>query len=316
MLYGSIAGVGDRVSRVILGGLSFKPDDASRTADLLDRYVAAGGTTVDTAHSYGRGADELGLGEWLARSGRRRDLTIITKGAHPTAEEPRRVMPTHIDRDLAESLGRLRIDTIDLYLLHRDDESIPVASIVDCLVKHVEAGRIRAFGASNWTPERITAANVYATEHGLIGFCASSPNLALAVPQEPMWSGCLSISDNLPARAWHTAHQFPALCWSSQARGFFSGRFSPDQPDDPDVARVYYREDNWRRLERARELSRRRGCTPTQVALAWVLHQPFPTFALIGPANVAELDDSLGATAVSLTPAEVAWLNLEAEEPA
>jgi 1-deoxyxylulose-5-phosphate synthase len=315
MTYGSIAGVGDRVSRVILGGLFFGPDDEALTHGLLDRYVAAGGSTLDTARSYGRGASERGLGEWLARSGRRQDLTIITKGAHPSPEEPRRVTPTHIDRDLAESLDQLKIDTIDLYLLHRDDESIAVESIVDCLVKHVEAGRIRAFGASNWTPARITAANVYATDQGMTGFGVSSPNLALAVPKEPMWTGCLSLSDNLSALAWHTAHQFPALCWSSQARGFFSGRFSPDRPDDPEMVRVYYRDDNWRRLERARALADRRGCTPTQVALAWVLHQPFPTFALIGPRSPAELDDALGATAVTLTPAEVAWLNLEAADP-
>ena len=82
------------------------------------------------------------------------------------------------------------------------------------------------------------------------------------------------------------------------------------------MVRVYYRADNWRRLERARELATRLGCTPTQVALAWVLHQPFPTFALIGPRSLSELDDALGATAVTLSPAEVAWLNLEAADPA
>jgi aryl-alcohol dehydrogenase-like predicted oxidoreductase len=312
MRYGSIAGVGDRISRLILGGLFFSPDDTALTHDLLDRFVAAGGTTVDTAHGYGRGASERGLGDWLAATGRRPELTIITKGAHPYQDEPRRVTPAHIDRDLTESLARLRIDQVDLYLLHRDDPEVRVEILIDYLNTQLAAGRIRAFGASNWSHERITAANTYAASHGLTGFCASSPNLALAVPKEPLWPGCLSLCDNLAALTWHRHHQFPALCWSSQARGFFSGRFAPDRPDDPEMVRVYYRPDNWQRLARARELATRLGCTPTQVALAWVLAQPFPTFALIGPRSRAELDDSLGALDVTLTPEQVAWLNLEA----
>ncbi|MCL6569802.1 MAG: aldo/keto reductase, partial [Meiothermus silvanus] len=87
MRYGSIAGVGDRISRLILGGLFFSPDDTALTHDLLDRFVAAGGTAVDTAHGYGRGASERGLGDWLAATGRRPELTIITKGAHPYQDE-------------------------------------------------------------------------------------------------------------------------------------------------------------------------------------------------------------------------------------
>jgi aryl-alcohol dehydrogenase-like predicted oxidoreductase len=77
------------------------------------------------------------------------------------------------------------------------------------------------------------------------------------------------------------------------------------------VARVYYSPDNWERLRRAREAAARHGCTPTQIALAWMLHQLFPTFALIGPRTLDELEDCLGALAVTLTPEEVAWLNLE-----
>jgi aryl-alcohol dehydrogenase-like predicted oxidoreductase len=310
--YGAIPGVGDRVSRLILGGLLFSADDTALINDLLDRYVAAGGTTLDTAHSYGQGASERGLGEWLAATGRRDSLTIITKGAHPEGDEPCRVSPAHIDRDLTESLERLRTDRIDLYLLHRDDPEVRVELLIDYLTSQVAAGRIRAFGASNWSHERITAANVYATRRGLVGFACNSPNLALAVPKEPMWPGCLTLCDNLAALTWHRHHHFPALCWSSQARGFFSGLFSPDRPDDEAMVRVYYREDNWRRLERARELAGRLGCTPTQVALAWVLHQPFPTYALIGPRSRAELDDALGALDLTLTPEQVAWLNLEA----
>src|SRR5262249_51100250 len=146
---------------------------------------------------------------------------------------------------------------------------------------------------------------------GLRGFVASSPNLALAVTNEPMWSDCVSVAGDAAALAWYREQQLPLLAWSSQASGFFSGRFQPDEVTDENVARVYYRPDNWERLRRARDLAERSGVTPTQIALAWVLHQLFPMFALIGPRALSELEDCLGALNLSLTPEDVCWLNLE-----
>jgi aryl-alcohol dehydrogenase-like predicted oxidoreductase len=104
----------------------------------------------------------------------------------------------------------------------------------------------------------------------------------------------------------------PLFAWSSQARGFFSGAFTPESQNEL-MQRVYFSEDNWERLRRARELGEiRGGYSAIQVALAWVLHQPFPTFPLVGPANVAELNSCVQALELELTPEESAWLNLEA----
>jgi aryl-alcohol dehydrogenase-like predicted oxidoreductase len=107
----------------------------------------------------------------------------------------------------------------------------------------------------------------------------------------------------------------PLFAWSSQARGFFSGRFRPDltegqTQDARNVIRTYYSDANWERYRRADELAERKGVTLRQVALAWVLHQPLEVYALIGPATVAELDDCLGALEVELSAEEVRWLNL------
>jgi len=316
MLYGTIPGLGRPVSRLVLGSMVFRlepPEAWARTCDLLDQFAALGGNAVDTAHIYGRGESERALGRWLAQRGNRDQMVIITKGAHPAPDWTPRLTPAAIAADLAESLERLGT-TIDLYLLHRDDPAMPVGPIVECLNEHLAAGRIRAMGASNWTPERIQEANEYAAARGLAGFAASSPNLALAVPNKPHWPGTVSIAGDRAALAWYRARQFPVLAWSSQAGGFFSGRFSPDRPEAPRMVQVYDSPGNWERLRRARELAAARGCTPVQVALAWVLHQPFPIFALIGPHSVAELQDSAGALAVHLTPEETAWLNLETEE--
>jgi aryl-alcohol dehydrogenase-like predicted oxidoreductase len=310
MTYGPIAGVPTPVSRLILGGLFFSDETRATANRMLDRFVAAGGTAIDTAHAYGQGQSERGLGRWLRAHGTRDRLTIITKGAHPyPPDEPYRVSSAHIDRDLPESLERLGLEQVDLYLLHRDDERVTVASLIECLTRHIRDGQIRAYGASNWTTDRITAANVYATSRNVVGFAASSPNLALATPREPIWPGCLSIADDEDALAWHRQHQFPALCWSSQARGFFASQGGRDQVSDSDLARVYDTTTNWARLERARHLAERYGSTPTQVALAWVLGQDFPTFALIGPRSVAELDDSLGALDLQLSAEELRWLH-------
>jgi len=308
MIYGSIAGVGSPVSRLVLGGGGFSPQKMDVVSSLLDAFVAAGGTAVDTAHVYGNGASERAIGEWLRQSGRREDLVIISKGAHPDLSDwiPR-VNPAAITQDLDESLERLGVETIDLYLLHRDDISVPVGPLVDLLNEQVAAGRIRAFGGSNWSHQRVEEANAYAASHGLLGFAANSPQFSLAAMDLSAFRfpGVVSISANTAALAWYRQHHFPLITWSSQAGGFFAG---------PAKARPHFdTEENWEREQRTRELAVRRSCTPTQVALAWVLGQPLNIYAIFGTSKPEHLEDCLGALDVHLTTEEMAWLNLERE---
>jgi 1-deoxyxylulose-5-phosphate synthase len=308
--YGTVDGVPGRVSRLVLGTMAFATERMPLVEELLGRFIEAGGTMVDTARVYGHGESERALGQWL-KSNDSGVLKVLGKGATYTAEGQRNVNPAAITRELGESRDRLGVETIDLYLLHRDDPDAPVGPIVDCLHGHAEAGRIGAYGGSNWTPRRLEEANAYAAAHGLRPFVASSPNLALAVPNEPMWRECVYVTGDADAFDWYRRTRFPLFSWSSQASGFFTGRFSTDEVVDPNVARVYYRAENWERLRRVRELAEQKGATPTQVALAWVLHQPLNVFALIGPRSLPELDDCLGALAVELTPDEAAWLQLD-----
>ena len=312
MLYGTVPGLTDRVSRLILGSVAFSTLPVKEVQALLDAWVAAGGTAVESAHHYGRGQAESRIGRWLRRRHVPEGILIITKGAHHDVKSRvRRVTPMAITEDLEHSLERLGVDVVDLFILHRDDPDVPVGPIVECLNEHLAAGRIRAFGGSNWTHDRLEEANAYAAARGLRGFVISSSNLALAVPKEPIWHEVLSIAGDQAALSWHRRTQMPLMPWSSQARGFFAGPFAPDDPRTPEIARVYDGENNWERRRRATEVARRHGCTPTQVALAWVLHQPFPTFPLIGPRAVDELRDCLGALEVRLSPDELRWLNLE-----
>jgi len=291
-----------------MGSMVCTTDNMDLTRELLDAYVAAGGNCIDTAHVYGGGKSERAVGLWMQDCGNREKILLLDKGAHPYWTEPR-VDPENIGKDISESLERLQTSWIDLYLLHRDNPDVPVGPIVECLNAHKEAGRIRAFGGSNWTTERLEQANAYAREHGLSPFAASSPNLSLATVNEPMWGGCVSVSAE--DRAWYARSQMPLFSWSSQAGGFFAGIFSREDLSHNDAVRVYYNEGNWERLRRARELGEKKGATSHQIALAWVLCQPFPVFALIGPRKVSELEESLPALEIALTGEEIRWLNLE-----
>ncbi len=324
MNYGTIPGVDKQVSRLVMGSMVFgtEPEKFENTCAILDGFVAAGGNTIDTARVYAKGTSEKAVGQWIKDRGNRDQIVVIGKGAHHDSQTfERRVTPACIHEDVTTSLKEMQLDFIDVYILHKDDPDAAVGPIVEALNEEVRDGRIKVFGGSSWTHQRIQAANDYAREHGLQGFGVSSPNLALAVPNEPMWVGCVSIAGDSEAQAWYARTKMPIFAWSSQARGFFSGRYAPDKTegqttDEQNVIRTYYSDANWERYRRAEELAKKKGVTRQQVVLAWVLHQPLDVYALFGPATVSELNDSLGALNVSLTPDEVAWLNLERQPAA
>jgi aryl-alcohol dehydrogenase-like predicted oxidoreductase len=301
----TIPGLKREVSRLILGTDYFKPELMERIAPIMDEFAALGGNTFDTAKVYAGGESEKALGQWIRERKQREQINVWTKGAHHDAAGPR-VRSDAIYEDLMLSLENLQLDYVDMYALHRDDPSVEVGPIIEALNEHIEAGRMLAIGASNWSHQRLQEANDYASKHGLIGFAFSSPNFSLARPNEPFWSGCVSVDDE--TWAWHNVSKLPILSWSSQARGFFSGRFTPQDRSNADLVRVFYSDDNWARQRRAAELAEQKGVTPIQIALAYVLNQPFPTCALIGPANLEELRSCRDASRLTLTPEEIKWL--------
>jgi 1-deoxyxylulose-5-phosphate synthase len=285
------APLGRPLSRLVLGTLLVDED-------VLDEWVRAGGNIIDTAHVYGDGDAERALGAWLAKRPDA-DVVVLTKGAHPDGDV-RRVTPEAIASDLRESTERLGRSP-DLYMLHRDDRDLPVGPIMECLNEHLRAGRIRALGASNWTCERIDEANAYAAANGLEGFCCSSTHLSLATQNEEHWDGTLSACEP-GIHDWHARTQMPLFAWSAQARGFFAGHESES------VDRVYDNEPNRERRRRAHALAQRLGCTANQVALAWVLAQPFPVHAVVGVRTVAQLQEAIGALDVELSEEDLARL--------
>jgi aryl-alcohol dehydrogenase-like predicted oxidoreductase len=174
------------------------------------------------------------------------------------------------------------------------------------------------FGGSNWSLARVAEANAYAKAKGLPGFGVVSNQFSLARMVDAPWGGCISASDT-ESRAWLAARaggpdEVALLAWSSQARGFFTERAEPERREDAELVRCWYAEDNWARRARLVELAKEKGVTPPAIAAAYVLAQPFPTFALVGPRSLAETDSSLECLRVKLTPRDLAWLNLESDK--
>ena len=296
MIYGSVNGVDKPVSRIVLGTLD--RHDLRHASVMYDDFFEMGGNCFDTAHVYGAGQSEVALGRWLRNRSVREQTVVVTKGGLTP-----HCNPEAVTKQLAQSLDDLDTDYVDIYLLHRDNLDVPVGEFVDVLDEHASAGRIRAFGGSNWSIARFDEANEYAAKHGRMGFSALSNNFSLARMVQPPWEGCIAASDP-ESRSWLESRQVPLLPWSSQAQGYFAS----DGPGQSPAS--WHSEGNQQRRERARILAKENGVDPTAIALAYALAQPFPVFPVIGPANMRETASSLGALTVQLSPTEADWLDL------
>ena len=315
MRYGNIPGVEKPVSRLAQGTATFFSEE------LLDLALEFGFTMFDTAHCYGE-AKSRAFGQWMKSRGSRDRVVILAKGAHPYGRN--RVTPQDITDDLEATLGWMQVDSVDLFVLHRDDPGVPVGPIVEVLNAHQRAGKVGAFGGSNWAYARIQEANEYAEAHGLTPFAVSSPNYSLAEQVEEPWSDCLSISgpQGDEARRFYSKNQMALLPWSSLAGGFFSDRFHRDNvgafPEDNYFDQLcikcYCYESNFQRLDRARELARQKKRTVAQIALAFILNQPLNIFGLDPCADRAQYEANVAALDLTLTPQELNYLDLRGDE--
>ncbi len=303
MKYGQIAGVSKKVSRLIMGVDNIVTP--GHTFVLWDDFFERGGNVWDSAWIYGGGKAEGALGTWVNTRGVREQVVILDKGAHTPMCTPDGLKSQH-----KESLSRLGMTYVDIYMMHRDNSEVPVGEFVDVLYEQVKAGTMRAIGGSNFSIERIEAFNEYARKNGKTPFAAVSNNLSLAYMNNPVWGGCITASKK-EYRDWHSRTQMPLMPWSSQARGFFTDRGDPSNTSDKEMNRVWQSPENQQRRTRAYELASKRGVEPIQIALAWVLCQPFPTFPLIGPRQLSETHSSMKALSIELTGEEIKWLNLE-----
>ncbi|GGL61148.1 oxidoreductase [Wenxinia marina] len=302
-----VPGVPNPVSRLVLG--CDNRDTPAEGAIVWDAWIEAGGTTFDTAFVYGAGRHEAVLGQWIASRGVADRINVIGKGAHSPY-----CLPQAIGPQLDASLGRLGLNGVPIYIMHRDNPDIPVGEFVDAIDAERQAGRIGIWGGSNWQPERFAEAVEWAEAHGKEPPRILNNNLSLAVMEKPVWPGC--VTSNTPEmldylRRTGTMH----LSWSSQARGYFLPAELRDRlPEDTRPETCYGSDANAERRRRAETLAAERGVSAHNVATAWVLAQSFPSFALIGPRSPGEIASTLPGLTLDLSPEEAAWLNLERDD--
>lgn len=282
---------------------------------LLDDVYNSGINCFDCSDHYG---EEI-LGEWIELRGVRDKTVIFSKCAHPNKWRDR-VTDFDILYDMHNALAKLRTNYVDIYMLHRDDPSVPVGMIVDTMNRLHDEGKIGAFGGSNWSYQRIEAANEYAAKHNLVPFTVSSPNYGLAEQVDNPWVGqCETLSgpSNKEAREWYKQNNIAVFAYSVLARGFFSGAFNSADPEkaktilDEAGIKGYYCQNNIERLRRCEILAAKKGVSVAQIALAWLFGQPLNTFLLTSPVNKEQIEQNIAAENISLTEEEKLWLDLE-----
>ncbi|WP_309121154.1 aldo/keto reductase [Paenibacillus sp.] len=308
-------------SSLALGGVPLGSRlDREASFALMDRYVDAGGNMIDTAEVYANwlpgeaSVSEKTIGAWMKARNNREALIVTTKGAHPRIPTMHiaRMSPQEIAQDVEASLKRLQVDAIDLYWLHRDDKDRPVGDILETLNAQVRAGNIRYFGCSNWTAERIEEAQRYAAEHGVQGFSANQPMWSFASVDAAKFQDLTLVAMDEEMHRLHRTSGLTAIPYSSQAQGLFAklqdGRLSLDGEAEG-VAPHYRTEDNRRKLERIRTIAENKSLSFTQIALAYLLSQPFPTIPIVGCHTEEQLRDCLTADEVRFTEEELAFLS-------
>lgn len=317
MLYEKLEGISVPLSKLIFGTTRrMTTDDPGEAAECLDIAWEAGFRAFDTAHSYG--TSEQNIGAWIAKRGNRGEMVIMDKGCNPGQAGSADVFSGKTIREqLNMSLDRLQTDYVDIYALHRDDESQPVEEIVETLNALKEEGKIRRFGGSNWKMYRIQQANKYASEHGLSGFSVLSPAYSLADYVHDPWGGSVSLSgeENKNYREWLAGNQMPVLNYSALGRGFLSGRFRSSDEEKigqylgEGTIKEYYGTANMIRLKRAEELAEKKDATVSQICLAWLFAQEMNLFPLVAPSTEAHMKETVGAFDIRLSAEECRWLH-------
>lgn len=313
--YGRINGLDKPVSRIVFG-TAIAPMLAGENADsLLDAVYSAGINTFDTARGYL--SAEKSLGNWIKGRNNRDRVVVISKCGDVGPGAKVHIDRTVIEEELQKSLETLQTEYIDIYLLHRDDPNTPVSETITTLNEAKNAGKIKIFGVSNWTHERITEANEYAERNGLAGFCVSSPNYSLAIQVEDPWGGnCVSITGekNEAARKWYTETQMPVFAYSSLARGFLSGRFKAGQREEAEkildsaAQKGYLHDVNIERLKRAEEIAEREHCHVSEIAMRYVFSNDMNMFAIVSTEKPHRMESNIAAALSPLDEADIAFL--------
>ena len=263
---------------------------------ILDAFTDLGGNLIDTAAVYGMGISEQTLGEWMRLRQSRDRVVISTKGGHPSIPDwARRITRADIRADMEDSLRFLGTDHVDIYFLHRDDESKPVEAIMPILDTLVREGKTRLIGASNWTVARIDEANAFARSNGMAEFSVSQIfHNAAFINKEGVYDPTL-VAMNSAEHEGYEANGIPVMAYTAQAQGLFSHILHRGYEGLSDgMVRTYLNPATRKRAERILAVSAETGLSPTAVSLAYLLRdRRVKTFPILGISRVERLTEAM-----------------------
>lgn len=273
-------------------GIAWDKEDAFK---MLDRYVSLGGNVIDTARIYNDwvlgeiGRSERVIGDWIEYRGGHDDLVIMTKGGHPPLDNmnQNRLSKEEMRSDLEKSLNALRINCIDIYFYHRDDESLPVSQLIETMEDFVREGKIKYYGCSNWKTSRMKEAMAYCQEKGYRGFVANQALYNIgSKAMKPYPDETMVVMDEEMLQ-FHKESNVLAMPYFSLCSGFFTKlEAGLDVTDSP-----YYTEENLQLAKKLNTLTKKYNCSLTQIIMGFFLVQDMPFCALAGASREAQLLD-------------------------
>lgn len=299
-----------KVAPLILGGNVFGwTADEATSFQLLDAFIDGGFNMVDTADVYSRwapaggGASETVIGKWLAQGGKRDKVLIATKLGSEMGEGMKGLSARYMVEAVEASLKRLQTDYIDLYQSHRDDPETPQEETAEAFERLVKAGKVRAIGSSNFTPERLKSALEISAAKGVARYNSEQPLYNLydrAGFEGGLQQVCI---DN----------EVGVIPYYGLASGFLTGKYRTEadldkSPRGRGVKRMMD-ERGMRILAALDKVSGAKGATPSQVALAWVMAQPGLTGPIASATSLTQLEELMGAARLVLGKEDLAVLN-------
>ena len=299
------------VAPIALGGNVFGwTADEPTSFRLLDAFVDAGLNLIDTADVYSvwipghqGGESETVMGNWLKRSGRRKDVIIATKVGNVMSPEKKGLSKAYMLRAVEDSLRRLQTDSIDLYQSHIDDPATPIEETLETYSELVRAGKVRAIGASNFTAERLTASLEASKQRGYPSYISLQPQYNLVERAD--------YETNLEPVC--VANGIGVIPYFGLASGFLTGKYrsEADLSKSARGSRVqkYLNEHGLRVLSALDEVSKQHECTPARVALAWLIARPSITAPIASASKLEQLTDLVKACTLKLTAAQIGALD-------
>ena len=300
------------IAPLVLGGNVFgwTADEATSFA-ILDAFVAGGGTMIDTADVYSAwgpghkgGESESVIGAWLKQSGKRDQVQIATKVGMLPGEGGEKLAPARIAAACDASLQRLGVDTIDLYFAHQDDDAVAQEDALAAFSKLIDAGKIRALGASNFHAARLKSANDAARAHGLPHYHVLQPEYNLVSRQK--FEGEL--------QNYCVEHNIGAIPYYGIASGYLTGKYRSAADFSKSVrgGRMQALMDGTGPtvLAAMDGVAAETGATLAQIALAWLMAQPAITAPIASATSVVQVEELLGSLDLVLTAEQLERLTV------